>query len=804
MNLARLPMSATLRALWRRRRGQTVLAWLLWGMALATATASFALLHALLWSPLPYHDDGRLYWVWSVRPDVDRAFFSPPDLADFRQRSRTAQAIAGLTPFESNLRRDGQARRIQGLRVTANFFATLGVAPLYGRLLGDRDDLAAARVLVIDWPLFLSELDGDRARIGQTLDLDGVAYQVVGVMPPEFVFPGAGPSPSFAAPMALSLEPRRDNRGANFIRLLIRTLANADRSLLEQELADLSAELAEQYPASNAMKLAPAVVPLRQEMAGRQDALLAAVLAASALLLGVIALNLGALQLLSLRQRRPELALRHALGGSTWQQLSPLVAELLWLAGVGSLIGLLLAQPMLATLRSELPATGPRLATAAVGGPELMFGLAAAAAMTMLVALPSWLALRAGGAARAVRAAAYSADRRFGSLLLAGQLGLTCAVVTALAAALSTWHALAEDDLGFDPRAIASLRISLPAADYGEPARLLAKVEQLLAVLRAAGLEAAAASALPLSQINSRVDFELPGFSDPRPGFVPTAQARWVTPDYLALLGIEHHGGRRLEASDHASAEPVVVVDRALAERYWKAGEVLSSSLTVAAQPATRVVGVVDNVPHFQQGEPHNGTLYLPLAQLSPRYTAFVAQRFHLLARGPGSAAHSLQRMRSSLLQHDPLLAPSLELPLQAYVDGNRRQVLVAIRLLGLQAVAAALLSALGAFALAAAGAQARRRELAIRAAIGADSGRLQRQLLGDSIASVLAGLTAGSLLAWAAATSVRGALGPAAQLDPRWVLPGIAALLLLTLAAAWWPSRRAARLPPLQGLRDS
>lgn len=790
--------------LWRRRRTETLLAVVLIGCGVALGTAALALHRSLHWQALPYREDLQLYWIWSVRPDVDRAFFSIPDFHDLRARSTQTVAIAGHTPFDANLRREGIAGRVSGLRVSGNFFSTLDVAPIHGRLIDDEDVRSAARHVVLDWPMFQRELGGDPTRLGSALDFDGSLHVVIGVMPPGFLFPGAETDPTFAVPLALDADPRRENRGANFIRPIVRARHGVGLAALREEFARICAELAESYPDTNAMKLAPAVIPLREEMAGKSGRLSAVVLTSIGMLLAVIAMNLASLSLLGSRRRAGEFAVRRALGADHARALRPLLFEhaLIGLAGVT--LGLLALAPVADALHAAIDDPQLRLAPAVLHVGD--YGIAAllgAVLVTAIVAPTVWVQTRARAPIQELRGAASGRrDVGYGRGILAAEIALTTALCVALATTVSTWRALDGRDLGFATDRIATLRMSLPTSAYPDASTLNAYLHRAGQALGDAGIEHAFASALPLSQINSRTDFAWAGFDPGRAGEVPTAQVRWVSPNYFDFMRIEVREGRGTTLADHAAAEPIAVVDTALEARYWRGAKALDDTITVSGQPPTRVVGVVDAVPHFELGETANGTIYLPIEQLTPRYSAFVTSRFSLLGRSAMGTERTLDSMRRALHGIDPLLAPSLPLPMQTYVDQARRGVDVALRLLGTLSLCTVGLCLVGAFALSAAAGHARRREIAIRLAIGSTASRVRRVLLRDALVSLLIGLALGGWLAWAAHAATSHALGPGSQLRVEVVGPLLVVLIASILLAASWPARRHAAVAPSEVLR--
>lgn len=797
---------APLRRLWQRDRRFLLLAVGMLGLAVAAAAATLAGWRAIAARPLPYAQADALYWVWSVRPDVDRAYFSIPDLHDFRARIDGAAAIAGLTPFGANLQRADGAERVNGIRASDNLFATLGVRPAHGRLLDAADAARGDKVVVLGWARFQRELDGDPARVGQSLLLNGEAWQVVGVLPPEFVFPGADADIEFAAPLAIDLDPRRGDRGANFLRLVVRARAGTSGAALAAAFASVSADLARQHPQANRMKLAPAVVPLREEMAGATSPILRTVASATLALLALVSANLAALLLLRGKRRESETGVRRALGADAWQALRPLVADLATLGALAATLAALLAEPLRRWLLATISPGHPLLQGANFDATSLLLALAALATMLLVMGAPAALAMRRVGAdPQALRGAGGTLRiGRQGQWLLGIEIALAVTVALALATAAASWRSLRAAALGFEPAQIATARLALPANRIADAAALNAWLEGALERLREAGLQPAMTNALPLSQLNSRVDFDLPGWAAAEPGLVPTAQARWITPEYLELLGVAVRAGRGIESGDHAQAQAVVLVDRALAQRYWPRGDALGATLTLAQQGPTRVVGIVDDLPHFALGEAAHGTIYLPVAQVSPRYAAFVAGRFSLLAAGPGTADATQVQLERTLRAYDADTPPSLLRPLRAYFDAAQSSTRLATALLGVLGLFAAALCALGAYAVSAGHCALRERELAVRLALGCSRGHALWTLLRENGIGSAIGLVGGLLLGGVLQSQVAQALG-GPPIDSSSLAVACAGLVVVAVAlASWLPARRGAGASPARVLRDA
>jgi predicted permease len=795
------------RGLIRRRRGFAALAVLVLAPGLALLIASFALLEAVVLAPLPYHEDARLLWVWSVRPDVDRAFFSIPDFEDFRARSRSSESIAGVTPVGVNLTLADRTLRWNGLRVTGNLFATLGVEAEHGRLLDAGDEAANAPHVVLGWAAFLAYLDGDPSRIGATLILDGTPYIVIGVLGPEFVFPGADRDVQFALPLALAHSALRADRGRNFIRPIVRRRIDATLASVRAEFAQLSADMAREHPATNAMKLAPNVVPLREEMAGALGPVLGLIVAAVSALLAILGVNLGALLLVHLRAHDGEYALQRALGAASGGFIARLLAELGLIAALATVIALLLAEPLRSWLIGLVGLATPRIDASTIAGASIGAGLAAGAIVLLGALAPSALWLRrAGRSLTALRSGARATgSQALGPpLALAAQLALALALLMTLGLAAGTLRALEQRALGFEPEPVLSVRLATPARKFPDAATFDAYAQRLLGAARELpGVkQVALGNALPLSAFNSRVDFSIPGRAADAEGLIPTAQARWVSAAWFETMGIALHHGRVFAPSDRADTESVVLIDAALAEHYWPGTQPIGAMLTIDGQPPARVVGVVATVPHFALDERSPGTIYVPLPQVAPRYLGFVLGRFHLVLRtttDPAAASAMVERL---VREVDPDVPPAAPLPMRHYLSAGLAGTRAAVQLLRVQVIGAALLAAIGIFALCANAIALRRREIGIRLALGSSAGALRLALLRRPLSFAAVGMAIGALIGLAIKPLIAAALGPATALSPTLLAQLIAGFSLLVTLAAWIATLGPAMRTPAEVLR--
>lgn len=738
---------------------------LLLALGIGAAVALGSVAQAVLWRPLPYAHPESLIWIWSTRVDRDRAFFSIPNFEDTRARNRTLADLVGLRPVGINLTGDVEALRVSALRVTGNAFAVLGTRAAAGRLLEPSDDEAAApRVCVLGHALFTSRFGGDAAVVGRTLRLDDEPYVVAGILERGFTFPGAADAEVFV-PAALARDARRSDRGANSLRVIARLRPGVGLGEARADLARVTAGLAAEFPVENGKHTAPRVLALADEIAGEHRAGLSLVAGAVALLLAITCLNLAALLVARGRARAREMAIRAALGASRARLLVARAGEpfLLWLAG--GALGVTLAAWLVPAVVALAPAGTPRLAEATTVDAGVV---AAALAVTFAVVIGAGL-LPAGRG-------------RLGGALVAAQVGTSLVLLAATFVLTGKLALLAATRAGFEPDGLVSARVSLPRARYATPEAIFAYHQR---VAEALGGRAVMTTALPLTGFNARVDYTVVGLPPPSPADVPAAQYRWVSPGTLRALGIPLLRGRDLAPADDARAPRVVIIDEIMARRHFGEGDPLGKRLHIGDGPLeheAEIVGVSAVVAQARLGEPPTATLYEPLLQVNAATAPFLAAGLTIVARD-GEA------LRAALRRADPEVPASTVRPVAELYADALAPARFQLRLVAAFAAAAFLLAVLGVHALAAHEVQRRRRELALRRALGASDGRLIAAVVGRSARLAALGCAAAALPALAAGWAPR-ALAPAAV-----VLVAVAALASLV------PARRATRVEPREAL---
>src|SRR5262249_6121967 len=330
-------------------------------VGIAANTSIFSLVNGVLLRQLPFRDADRLVWIWGSRTDREiKAFFSIPDVIDMREQNSTVDDLCALRSWGASLTDRGDPERFIGVRVSSNTFSMLGVNAIAGRVLDTDDDQpGSARVVVLSYGLWKSRFGAAARIIGETLTLNGDPYTVVGVLPPDFNFPGQMDA-ELATPIRLDLDPNRADRQANILRVFGKLKPGTTIYQARADLAALTNQLRDLYPATNAKYSAPKVLSMQDEIVGSYRTALLMLLGAVLLVLLIACSNLANLLLARATARKREFALRIALGATRRELIKQLLTESVVLSILGGLLGLVLAGKGIELLLSLSPTTLPR------------------------------------------------------------------------------------------------------------------------------------------------------------------------------------------------------------------------------------------------------------------------------------------------------------------------------------------------------------------------------------------------------------------------------------------------------------
>jgi putative ABC transport system permease protein len=794
-----------------KQPGFTLIAVVTLALGIGANTAIFSVVHTVLLRQLPYRQPEQLVWVWATRTDRDKAFYSIPNFTETGERQQSFAQLAAFANWGVNLTGNGEAERWQGVRLSAHALQMLGVEAAAGRTLQAEDDNPnSARVVVLSYGLWHRRFGGNQNVIGQSLTLNGDAYTVVGVLPPQFTIPNA--EIELATALRPAADPWRDERGSNFLRVFGRLKAGVAVAQAKAEFAAITARLREEHPDVNAKLTAPNVLPLHEEITGGYRAGLWLLQGAVGLVLLIACVNLANLLLARATARQRESALRAALGATRFRLVRQMLTESLLLALIGGALGVLLALLGSDALLALSPADLPRLSQVNIDGRMLLFTLALSLLAGLVFGLaPTWqatktdlnVALKEGG-----RGGSGGAVGRLRNALVVAEIALSLALLVGAGLLLKSFARLQSVNPGFAPDKLLTVRVSLTGAQYAQAAAVQAYYDRLAERLSDVPEVAAvgAASALPLSGVNARVEFTIVGRAYATRAEAPAAQDRWVSPDYFQTMQIPLRAGRAFTAADNERGAKVLMIDEALARRYWPDGNPLGAHLRLSfgssAPVEYEIVGVAANVKHVGLNDEPTATLYGTLAQTPPSAVIGRLNNLSIVARLTNETQSVAARVRNEVQAVDLQVPASNARPLTQFVAAAVAARRFNGRLLGVFAVAALLLAAAGLYAVISFSVKQRTRELGIRLALGARPTTLLKLVIGQGLQLALLGVALGLVVTVALTRLLTGLLFEVSATDPVTFAGVVLLLTFVALLACWIPARRATKVDPMIALR--
>ena len=781
----------------RRKPSVAAAAILTLALGIGGATTVFSVVETVVLRPLPYGEPDRLVRIWELTRDGARFSASEPTFLDLQAASRTLAHVAAYRDgAPATLDAGGEPHRVRVVPIAASFDEVLGVTPRLGHAFSaddDRPDLRQPPVLISD-ALWRNRFGASRDVPGRLIALDGETHRVAGVMPAGFAFPAGA---DIWVP--LGADPAAD-RGNKDLAVIARMAPGVTADQVNGELRGFARRLSDAHPESNGGWGFEAVTFDRWIVGPRVREAVWVLFGAVGLLLLLACANVSNLLVAQAVSRRGEMRLRAALGAGRGRLVRQLLTEAGLLAAAGTALGLLIAFWSVDLVQAIGLGRVPRLDELQVNGVVLLFASMAGIASVLLFGLAPALYATAGPGAASdpgARVTPRGRGLRQGLVVVEVALALLLLVGTGLLA--NSFVRLMRVDPGFETGSTLALSVDLPVSRYsGE--RAVAFYRELEDRVRALpGVTAAGATTTnPFRQggFSNNVTPEERAADAPPSGLV---QAGWrsVTPGFFEAMGIPLLSGRTFGDADREGAERVVVVSAGLARRLWPGESAVGKRLFWGGTTGrTRtVVGIVGDIRDVQLDADPTPMLFLPHAQVPvPSLTLVV------LAPAGSAVAGALRETVRSL---DPALLPPAIEPIDASRSASAAQPRFNLLLLGAFTAIALVLAVTGVYAMLAFSVSERRRELAVRLALGADGPGIVRLVLRTGLGLAALGVAAGIVLALAATRLLSGLLYGVEPTDPVTFGAAAAALTAAAALACWLPARQAARLDAATVLRE-
>jgi predicted permease len=789
-------------------------------LGIGANTAIFSVVHAMLLKPLPYPNPEQLVRVtadFTKTNGVDVGL-SAPELFDYRERAGVFTAMSGLYPINANVTGGDRPERVEVLLTDTNYFQILGAKPQVGRLYDDRDyDPGIADLVVLSDGFWRRRYGADPNVIGKPLRIDDDLCTIVGVLPPGFRHPGRNIETDVEVwvPSGWLDKPfRGPNRRAYFLQGAIARLTpgvtpEAAQRRLDAVGAELRREYAGDYPPADGWS--PRLEALQDDLVGAVRRPLLVLLGAVGLVLLIACANIANLLLARASARRREIAVRQALGAGRGRLIRQLLTESLVIALAGGGLGLLLARAGLDLLVRFLPEGLPRLPEIALDARVLGFALGASVLTGLLFGLFPALQTAEPAVGSALdegsRGASGRRGKRVRSFLVVAEFALAVVLLVGAGLLIRTFWSLHRVVTGFDARQVTTASLWLPQPDireqgrYNENSDQAALYRKVLERLRAVPgvTQAAGATRVPFGNGVWKNRYHIEG-RDPEQGGTAVAEISSATSDYFETLRIPLKRGRGFTENDAEKAMPIVVVNETFARTFFRGEEVLGRRMRAPGRtepgPWLTIVGVVGDTRQRSLLVDPPPMVYRPMLQAP-------SADFTFLIRGSAPSAELAPRIDHEVRAVDPELPIYAVRSLESAIAASVAERRFVMRLLGLFALTALLLAAIGVYGVIAYSVVQRTREIGIRMALGARPADVRRMLLLEggrlAVVGVVLGI-GGALLLTRAMSALLYGVGPRDLLTFASV-PAV--LASVALAACFFPARRASRLDPTTALRS-
>ena len=802
---------------WKRSPSFAAVAILTLGLGAGAATAIFSIVDTVLLRPLPFREPDRLVTIWETNAEkgLPKERLSPVNFMDYRATQSAFADAAGWWRPEINLAEPGlEPVRVTALETSANLFQLLGVSPQFGAGFPQDGPFSSTDLIaVISDRLWRQRYSADPSVIGKPIEVNNGTYTIVGVMPPKFNFPD-----DVDLWLRLSWDFTRHSRGAHFAEAVARLQPGISVEQAARDLEQVSGRLASQFPTTNGNWLARPV-PLLDHMLGYYRPALIVLLGAVGLVLLTACLNVAGLLLARATARAREMAVRAALGASRARLVRQMLVESLLLAVVGTAAGAAAALVLLRAAIAILPASVPRLAQTTIDVRLLLFALAVVGGTALIFGLIPALVSATASASEALKDSTRTSTsvrgRRISRVLVVAEVALACAVLVASALLVRSVTRMMNAPTGIVADGVVTATLQLENQKYPSWTNVEQFYSSLLeSVRRQPGIETAGLTNAPVLQPGWRVPVYVDGRPAPRPEEAPVVQHVTASAGYFETFRARLLGGRFLLDSDIVTGEPAIVVNETLSRRLFPGEDPIGKRILSTAQQIGplgrnlmftsreirtvpfRIVGVVADLHQAPIGQASEPVLYYSQRQ-------FPFRAMTIIARGQDTAT-VVSGVRQALREIDGAVALSNVRTMEERLVTATAAPRLLTGVLGTFAVLTGVLAAIGVYGLLAWTVNERRRELAIRLALGAQPGTLARLVTGYGLTLTAGGIVLGLMGAQFAGGLLQDVLFQTRTTDLVAMAGAAGLLLLAAFLACVGPARRAARVTPVEGMREA
>jgi putative ABC transport system permease protein len=789
----------------RKSPGFTAVTLLTLAIGIGANTAVFSLADLIIRNPVALPEMDRLSVVEEQVPGSEDSGISPANYLDVRSELKSFDELAAYQYWSASTSGQGQAEELYGVRVSPNFFSVVRVGPMLGRDFStEQDSFGTGDQIVISNALWKQHFGSNAFAVGATLRLDGKPYTVVGVMPARATFPLG--EPSFWMPLTLDSRMRGERRDLE-LHALGRLRNGVSLKQARAEVETFWKRLAELYPQANQNRSIQ-LVSLHDHIVldyNRQFALLMTGVVGMVLLIACV--NISAIEFARAAKRRSEIAVRAALGAGRRPLFRQLLLESMLLGIMGGASGILFGVYGVAFLRATLPNDVRRFCdvdSLSINTRSLLFTTLVALACGLLSGLaPAWQASKAKISAVLAESAVRVGGRRshfWRAALIVSETALATILLIAGALMAKGFASLASGQQGLAPASLLTFHLDLPQSRYPEARQVRAFHSRLLDQLRAFPTVQSAelASGIPYSSYENSSDLivrDLPPVQNQR----PVAMVDSISNHYFETMHISLRVGREFDLTDSSTSLPVCIVSQSMAQRLWPGHSAVGKQIRISGSFDTgnwiTIVGVVGDIQHEIYDRSFRSILYLPSEQSPARSADFVI-------RSKSDPMSLAGLVRSEIRRIDPDLPVENLQSLRDLVRTQARPLQYVAGLISVAAFLGLILACIGVYGVMANSVTERRRDLAVRIALGAQSWKLLSAVMGRAFLFSTIGMGTGLLVSLGLARLLSSLIYGVSAWDADTFLTVPLFLAVVALLACYIPARRAAKVDPMVALR--
>jgi putative ABC transport system permease protein len=798
-------MRRAIRSLWKTKTFSLV-AIVTLAIGIGATTAVFSIVDAVLLKPLPFAAADRVMTLagTNVKRAINGAPFSHPEFLELTSRDQLFSGLAAFTSDRFNVTGVDRPEQLPGARVSAGFFAVLGVDPAVGRHFTKAEDTpGGSAAAIIGRRYWMQQFNGAPSAVGTTLTLNGSPYTIVGALgidlPPPFDDVDVWTT---RVDEMSSLTRQQVRGGLGYLSAVGRLKPGVSIAQAQAEVDAIARAYARANPTNTDADPDASLhlTPIHDRTVGDSTPALMVMVAAVGLVLLIACANVATLLLVRGTARAHETAVRLALGASRADLLRWLCGESLAIALAGGVGGVFIASWGVAVASAALSGL-PRGSQIAVDGRVLIFSLGVSMATGLLVGLaPALRAMRqpAGDALKLAGRGSVGHQRAGGRLLVVGEVALSLMLLVGAGLLIQSFARLLRVELGFEPRGLVTMRISLPTSKYSDPAAMRSFLARVMTTIDGTPGVASAAAAMALPPT---LTVMAPYLSADQPvvgiGERPVGQWSGVTPTYFSTMGISVVAGRTFTERDDEQAPLVCVISRGLAKRQWPNGDAIGKKLLVGkAAGFAEVVGIVSDVKN-------NGVSSEPMVAMYTPYAQRPWPAMQLVVRAAGGDPLSLVgAVRAAVAEADRDQPISQVETMEAALSDSIASARLTTALLASFALVALVMAAAGLYGVVAYSVEQRTREIGVRVALGANPRAVLRLIAAEGVRLTAGGIAAGTAAAVLVSRAMSGLLFGVSAVDPFTYLAVVILFAIVAGVACFVPARRALRVDPLTALR--